>query len=113
MMNLRAELERLLSDELLFAEVRRLLEEAEWAIEIEDDGPLVPIPRSAPLEVVDRSVQTYTVEMGFGDHFHACVAIGGILSVEHGIVTPGICFAALRYNSTLGFITVDFSDRLL
>ncbi len=99
-----------LSAERIAADLSTMLREAGQRIEL--DGKQVVVPPDVALEVVARSLHAYDVEMGFGDHYRVLVAMGGIGSVEHGVVEPGICFATLWYSSGAELITVDFTTLM-
>ena len=92
------------------ADLAAVLSEGHKPVELGDDR--VVVPSGAELTVVARSVHTYEVRIGFGDHYRVLVAVGGIDSVEHGIVRAGICFATLWYSTELKLITVDFAKEM-
>ena len=91
-------------DEMLFDDLRTVLEECGWQLELDERD--VDIPRDVRLETVVRSCHLYEHSRGFGN-YTVVVAIGGIRSVANGIVEAGQGFASLWYSSTLNLITVD------
>ncbi len=76
-----------------------------------DDGQLF-IPSGVQLEVIAKSLHTYSYDIGFGHHYQVQVAIGGVTSLEHGIVDARYCFATLFYNLALKLITIDFHREM-
>jgi len=89
--------------------LRDALSEDDEPVEV-DGTELVFVP-GVSLEVVARSFHSYQFDIGFGDHFRALVAIGGLKDLGHGIVEPGICFATLYLSTSRKLITFDLSLR--
>ena len=76
---------------------------------IELDEEWLAIPSDTALTVVKKTCRIERFHSGFGDEtFAAVLAVGGVLSVEHGIVNPHICFATLFFDFSCKLITVDF-----
>jgi len=103
-----------LPDEMLFADLRTVLEERGWQVKREARYELeereIDIPRGVGLETVARGVNLYEYSHRFGNHHVAVLAIGGVRSAANGIVEAGHCFAILWYSDACKLITVTFSE---
>lgn len=109
MVDLAAAMDLVLPQERILADVQRLLADAE---RVELDGEWIAIAPDCELMIVARSCHERRVEVGFGTHFRALVAVGVIREVQHGIVEPGLCFASLWYSDKGELITVDFTSSM-
>ena len=96
-----------LSDESIFKSLRELLGECGEKVELVD-GELVAVNPDVSLVVVERQLRQTELDLGFGTHFKILVAVGGLESVELGIVVPKICFATLYLGLSGRLITCDF-----
>ncbi len=92
------------------AALREVLDEDSSPIKL--DGREVITSPNVRLEVVARSFHSYEFDIGFGPHFRALVAIGGVKDVSHGVADPEICFATLYFSLDASLITLDFSDQM-
>lgn len=99
-------LSELLTDEKVADDLRSILDQCSWEVEF-DDQP-VTVPRDLATTVVERVYFERSEEIGFGSHYRVVVAIGGLESIEHGIVIPKICFSLLYYSLDREVITSDF-----
>lgn len=90
---------------LVFADVERTLSEGSFRVELDQHWISVSWP--TPLEIVGRSYHDSEYEAPFG-RYRAVVAIGGVVSREHGILVAGTCFATLYYTDEIGLLSVDF-----
>jgi hypothetical protein len=104
------ELRREISFERVDRDLRGLLHQANWQVEI--GGESVHVDRSLPLQIVGRSCHAYEYDMGFGDHYRVLVAVGGVRAVENGVVRAATCFASMYYGPALAVITVDFARAM-
>ena len=91
-------------------DLRALLIEAEWQVELNERK--VCIDPHEPLEVVARSAHTYEYDIGFRDHFRALVAIGGATRTSYGTLEAKICFVTLWYTAIGHLITIDVSAEM-
>ena len=62
-------------------------------------------------DVVNKRFIAMRYDVGFGTHYVCRIAVGGVLSHSHGIVTARLFMAELIYNADLSLITVDFIDN--
>ena len=99
-----------LPDERVAADLREVLAEGGYRIEL--DGSDVSVPTDTTLHIVARSSHTYEYQIGFGDHFRVLVAVGGVKDLAHGVPTPGVCFATMWYGPQADLTTVDFSSQM-
>jgi hypothetical protein len=102
-------LRQILRSEQVVSDLRSVLEEAGWHIEL--DGKRVNVTTDR-FDVLARSCHTYDRDMSFGDHYRVLVAIGGVRGMAHGVPEAEICFATLWYSPALALITTDFSAAL-
>lgn len=91
------------------ADLTHVLASSAYIVEL--NGSSIRVPVDAPLHVVARSAHSYEYAMGFGDHYRALVAVGGVKGVSHGVPQAGICFATLWYSAEAVVSTVDFSSE--
>lgn len=103
-------LETALPEGRIVSDLRAILAEAEGAVEL--DGLTIHASPDATIEVIARSAHSYELPIGFGDHFRALVAIGGVVRIEHGVPTAQTCFATLWYSAERRLMTVDFSKDM-
>jgi hypothetical protein len=96
-----------LPNEVIIADLETTLDESQRHVEI--DERLIFVSDKTH-EILAISAHVYTrPDIGMGDHFRVLVAVGGVATVSHGIVTPRRCFATLWYSPEGHLITVDFS----
>lgn len=110
-------LEAILTDEKITNDINNILwkdiDKDADSVEIYLDGEKpIFIPRGAKISVVTKALFSEHYEVGFGV-YRIEVAIGGVLSQEHGILEAGYCFALLYYNENLQVITVDYSENFI
>lgn len=95
-----------LSFDRMEADLREIL--AAGSIELED-GDLI-VGDQIRLELVSRSFYANEVDIGFGEiYYRAIVAVGGVRTVDHGMVEAETCFATLWYSGDRELMTIDFS----
>jgi hypothetical protein len=105
---MRREVDLLLPDSVVFKALRRILEAIETPVEIELEDRIVAIPDGVTFDIIEKSVHINNFPVGFEDHFRAKVAIGGVVSIDGGIIEPELCFATLYFNPDGVQMTVDF-----
>lgn len=105
-------LDHALPDSQAVSDVLRVLSECADGkeAEIEIDEKWLRVPTDTDVKVIRKSLQLPRFGTGFGTYLVE-VAIGGVTSYEHGIVTPKHCFALLYYNQDKEMITIDFYSR--
>lgn len=79
---------------------------------VEIDEEYIKIPSDAKLEVIAKSYRQHNYESGFGDHYAALIAIGGVVDMTAGIPHPKYCYATLFYSSEKYLITSDFHSEM-
>ncbi|MEA5472337.1 hypothetical protein [Spirulina sp. 06S082] len=79
---------------------------------LEIDDKYIEIPSNVKLEVIAKSYRQHNYESGFGDHYAALIAIGGVVSMTAGIPHPKYCYATLFYSSEKYLITSDFHSEM-
>jgi len=77
---------------------------------IELDSGLITISPDTNCVVVAKSWREVRLDIGLGNCFRVLVAIGGVKSVDAGVVTAVHCFCTLWYTSRRELITTDFSS---
>ncbi|MEM8998306.1 MAG: hypothetical protein AAGF23_26215 [Acidobacteriota bacterium] len=101
-------LETIVPDERILADTRQILSEIDYEVNLR--AGLTRIPQDSEHAIVARTCCAYYFEIGFGSHFQVVVAVGGVASVEFGIVEAGICFFRLWYSAGGELITNDIFE---
>lgn len=97
-----------LPEKKVFEALLAILAEGNQSVELDEEWVSVPV--DIPLELVSRSLNTSAHVLPFGA-YRATVAVGGVKQLEHGIITPGVCFATLHFNTSAELVTVDFWEN--
>ncbi len=92
-------------DKLVIDQLRAVLEEGDWRVEILSEW--IDVPRNAQMQVVFRSYETSSLREVFGP-LRATVAIGSVSLDPSGPLYAATCFATLYFSSVVEFVTVDF-----
>lgn len=100
---------RLIPDSKIERDLHDLLVECRWQVEL--SGTTVPVAEGSEFKVIERIYIESTLEIGFGSHYRVLIAVGGLESVEHGIVIPNTCFALFYYSSSYELLTFDFMAK--
>ena len=105
-------LDSLLPTDRIEADLRDVFSSGEARIELE--GGNVAVAADVRLELVSRAFYSHEFDIGFGRaYYRVIVAVGGIRSLEYGILEAQLCFATLWYSEARDLITVDFAEALL
>ena len=97
----------MIADKKILTDLRDVIQEGSHRIELEDGW--IKVESDVSLEIITLATCEHRFpEMEFG-RFKACVAIGGVSEVVHGIPVPVCCFALMYYDAGGELITIDFS----
>lgn len=99
-----------LPDEKITTDLRQVVAESNSFIQLEHRD--IKMDSETKLEIVGRSYHCYNFDIGFGDHYRVCVAIGGVTNVAHGVPEAAKCFATMWYSVDRRLITVDFATQM-
>lgn len=100
-----------LPDHLVIQDLKRIIHvDGDGRIELNSNS--LSIDPRVQLELVSKAwiEQRYKIE--FGSCFRAVVAIGGVASLDNGIIRAVHCFSTLWYSSDGKLITTDFSTEM-
>jgi hypothetical protein len=79
---------------------------------LEMDGEHIMVPRDASTDLVTKAFFKEYYDVGFSTGYRAQVAIGGVISEEHGIAKAKHCFATLYFDRSCQLITIDFHAQM-
>jgi len=106
MLTITSALNDMLSIDKIKNDARSVVSEADGVLWVNDEKS-VDVSTKDPLEVIAKSFHIRDPEYGFGNHFRALVAVGGLIGINNGIPEAGKCFLTLWYNQDVELITVD------
>lgn len=69
------------------------------------------VPENTPINIVTKALFKEYYDIPFGT-YTVMVAIGGIKSQKHGILTAKYCFATLYYNDECQLFSMDFHEEM-
>lgn len=103
-------LEQCLPDAIVIRDMKRVIHE-EAGSYVELDAGSISIPVDCAHEVISKAFIEQRFDVGFGNCFRAVVAVGGVSSIDCGLIQAKYCVCTLWYNSGGNLITLDFSKE--
>jgi hypothetical protein len=103
-------LEQWLPDAVVVSDLKNLID-SDASGQVELDSGTITIPSDTNYELVSKAFIEQRYDVGFGSCFRVVVAVGGVSSIEAGVIRAKYGFCTLWYSKDRTLITTDFSTE--